>query len=279
MDEVIAGLAGRQHGVVGRAQLLAAGVGPEAIKHRVRAGRLHPLYRGVYAVGHRVLAQRGRWMAAVLATGGVLSHRSAAALWGIRPWAGRIDVTTRWARRRQSGLLLHRAVLPPDETTTHDGIPITTPARTLLDLAGVLPRHQLQQALNEAEIQRLPGPHALLDRHPTKKGAGALRTAAPPSHTRSDLEARFIAFLTSRRFPTPQTNVLVEGVEVDAAWPDHRLIVELDGYSFHHTRAAFEADRRRDRKLAAAGWTVVRVTWRDLDEPEQLAAELRALGL
>jgi len=218
-------------------------------------------------------------MAAVLATGGVLSHRSAGALWSIRPWQGRIELTIPRNRRNQAGLLLHRAVLAEDETTTHDGIPTTTPARTLLDLAGVLPRHQLQQALNEAEIRRLPGPRALLDRHPTKKGTGALRTAAPPTHTRSDLEVRFIAFLTSRRFPTPQTNVLIEGIEVDAAWPHHRLIVELDGYSFHHTRAAFEADRRRDRKLAAAGWTVVRVTWRDLDEPEQLAEELRALGL
>ena len=279
VDEVIAGLAGRQHGVVGRAQLLAAGVGSEAIKHRVETGRLHPLHRGVYAVGHRVLSQRGRWMAAVLATGGVLSHRSAAALWGIRPSDGRIEVTTPRTRATRPGLLLHRAVLAEDETTTHDGIATTTPARTLLDLAGVLPRHQLQQALNEAEIQRLPGPHALLDRHPTTKGTRALRTAAPPTHTRSDLEAKFLTFLNDRRFPPPRTNTLVEGVEADCAWPDHDLIVELDGYAFHTTRDAFHTDRRRDRRLTAAGWRVVRLTWRDLDDPDALAEELRTLGL
>jgi very-short-patch-repair endonuclease len=278
-DDVIADLAARQHGLVARGQLLAAGIGSRAIVHRVDTGRLHPLYRGVYAVGHRVLSPRGRWMAAVLATDGVLSHRSAAALWSLRPWQGRIEITTPRTRTTRAGLLLHRAVLPPDETTMHDGIPVTTPARTLLDLAGVLPRHQLQQALNEAEIQRLPGPRALLDRHPTKKGTGALRTAAAPTHTRSDLETRFLTFLDDRRFPPPQINVLIEGIEVDVAWPGHKLIVELDGYAFHSTHDAFHADRRRDRRLTAAGWRVVRLTWRDLDEPDALAGELRALGL
>jgi very-short-patch-repair endonuclease len=278
-DDVVADLAARQHGVVARGQLLAAGIGSRAIVHRVDTGRLHPLYRGVYAVGHRVLSQRGRWMAAVLATGGVLSHRSAAALWSIRPWQGRIEITTPRTRTTRPGLLLHRAVLADDEVTVEMGIPTTTPARTLLDLAGVLPRHQLQQALNEAEIQRLPGPHALLDRHPTKKGSGALRTAATPTHTRSDLEARFLTFLDARRFPAPRTNTLVEGVEADCVWPNHNLIVELDGYAFHSTRDAFHTDRRRDRRLTAAGWRVVRLTWRDLDEREALAAELRALGL
>ena len=214
-------------------------------------------------------------MAATLATGGVISHRSAAALWCIRPFNGRIDITTRWARRPRPGLLLHRAVLAPDEITTHDGIPVTTPARTQLDLAAVLQRHQLQQAINEAERRRLPGPHP--DRHPTKRGTANLRTLAPPTHTKQDLEARFSTFLNDRRFPLPQTNVLVEGYEVDAAWPDHELVVELDSWEFHRTRQAFEEDRRRDRRLAAAGWRVVRVTWRDLDEPGRLAAELAGL--
>src|SRR3954463_683231 len=122
-DEVIGALAGDQHGVVGRSQLLAAGVGSRAIVHRVESGRLHPLYRGVYAVGHRVLSQRGRWMAATLAADGVLSHRSAAALWGIRPAAGCIEITTPRTRAGRPGLLLRRAVLPPDEITAHHGIP------------------------------------------------------------------------------------------------------------------------------------------------------------
>ena len=275
-DEVIAALAGRQHGVVGRAQLVAAGIGARAIDRRIQSGRLHPLHRGVYAVGHRVVSQRGWWMAATLATGGVLSHRSAAALWGLRPWNGRIDVTIRSSRRPRNGLLLHRAVLAPDEVTTLDGIPVTTPARTQLDLAGVLQRHQLQQAVNEAERLRLEGAHRLARRHPTKRGTKALRTLAPPAHTKQDLEARFYAFLDDRRFPAPQTNTIIEGREVDVAWPTNRLIIELDSWEFHKTRADFENDRRKDRHLTAAGWTVLRVTWRDLDEPGRLAAELAA---
>jgi very-short-patch-repair endonuclease len=278
-DSLIAALAERQHGVVGRAQLLGAGIVHSAIGRRVEARRLHPVYRGVYAVGHRNLTLRGRWMAAVLATDGVLSHRSAGGLWCVRPWTGAIEVTTRWARRPQPGLLLHRAVLAPDEITTHHGIPTTTPARTLLDLAAVLDRTALQRAMNEAEIQRLPGPQLLMNRYSSKPGTANLRSLAPPSHTKRELEARFVLFLNDRRFPRPQTNVLIEGEEVDAVWPDRRLIVELDGYESHGTRQAFENDRRKDRKLTAAGWTVIRITWRDLDDPEALAAELRALGL
>ena len=216
-------------------------------------------------------------MAATLATDGVLSHRSAAALWGIRPSDGRIEVTTPWTRRSRPGLLLHRAVLPEDEITVEDGIPATTPERTLLDLAGVLPPHQLQRAMSEAEIRRLEGPRRLLDRYPTKKGRARLQAPAP--HTRSDLEARFLAFLNDRRLPTPQTNTLIEGHEADCAWPKHKLTVELDSWQFHGTRQAFENDRRRDRALAAAGWAVIRVTWRDLDEPGALERELRAVGL
>ena len=176
------------------------------------------------------------------------------------------------------GLLLHRAVLAPDEITTHHGIPVTTPARTLLDLAGVLQRHQLQQAINEAEILRLEGPHQLASRYPTKRGTRALRTLAPPSHTRRDLEARFQTFLDDRRFPRPRTNVLIEGKEVDSVWPDQKLIIELDSWEYHRTRHAFETDRRTDRRLKAAGWTVIRITWRDLDEPDSLEDELRALA-
>ena len=154
---------------------------------------------------------------------------------------------------------------------------MTTPARTQLDLAGVLPKHQLQRAMNEAEIRRLPGAHHLIDRHPTKPGIANL--AAPPVHTRTEFEARFHAFLNERRFPTARINTLIEGVEVDCAWPRRRLIVELDSYEFHGTRQAFESDRSKDRHLTAAGWTVIRITWRDLDDPDRLDEELRALAL
>ena len=157
-----------------------------------------------------------------------------------------------WNKSQRPGLLLHRAVLAPDEVTTHDGIPVTTPARTQLDLAGVLQKHQLQQAINEAERLRLDGPQP--NRHPTKRGTANLRTLAPPTHTRRDLEARFTTFLNDRRFPAPQTNVLIEGMEVDFAWPERGVVVELDSWEYHGTRAAFERDRRRDRILVAAGW-------------------------
>jgi very-short-patch-repair endonuclease len=261
--------------VVARAQLLAEGIGGRAIERRIGSGGLHPLYRGVYAVGHRVMSQRGLWMAATLATGGVLSHRSAGALWALRPWNGRIEITIPWKKSQRPELLLHRAVLAADEITIEQGIPVTTPARTQLDLAGVLQKHQLQQAINEAERQRLAGPQP--ERHPTKRGTANLRTLAPPTHTRRDLEARFTTFLNDRRFPMPQTNVLIEGVEVDVAWPASKLVIELDSWEYHRTRAAFEADRGRDRRLAAAGWKVLRVTWRDLDEPGALERELRAV--
>ncbi len=265
--------------MVARTQLLDAGIGRRAIALRVRSGRLHPLHRGVYAVGHRVISQRGYWMAATLATDGVLSHRSAGALWCLRRWNGRIDITVAWDKSTRTGILLHRAVLAPDEITVKDGIPVTTPQRTQLDLAAVLHKHQVQQVINEAERLQLPGAHELARRHPTLKGTATLRTLARPTHTKRDLEARFTTFLNDRRFPTPQTNILIEGYEVDAAWPHRKLIIELDSWEYHHTRHAFENDRRRDRHLTANGWTVLRITWRDLDDPEVLARELEALGL
>ena len=284
---MIAALAGLQHGVVGRIQLLGLGVGRRAIGHRVESGRLHPVHRGVYAVGHRALSRHGRWMAAVLAAGpgAVLSHGSAAALWGIRDTSRtRIDVITPRTLHARPALRPHCAVLPTDEMTTKDGIPVTTPARTLLDLAAILDRRALERAFNEAEVRRLtsPAPLAtLIACHPGKRGTTNLRTLVPDagrSTTRSELEGRFLSFLDTHDLPHPETNVLIEGVEVDAAWRAQHLIVELDGYAFHGTRAAFESDRARDRRLTARGWRVIRITWRDLCErPHELATELGAL--
>jgi very-short-patch-repair endonuclease len=279
-------LAARQHGVVARWQLLALGLGRRAIDHRVERGRLHVVHRGVYAVGHRAITQHGRWMAAVLAAGpgAVLSHRSAAALWGIRPSSRtRIDVTVPRTLHATKALHPHCAVLAPDETTTEHGIPMTTPARTLLDLAGVVDTRALERALNEAEVLRLSSPtpiETLLDRHPAKRGAANLRALllTSRSSTRSELEARFLTLVDTHDLPRPQTNTIIEGMEVDAAWRRQRLIVELDGYAFHRTRHAFERDRARDRRLAAKGWRVLRVTWRDVEHrKEELAADLRAL--
>jgi hypothetical protein len=260
------------------------GVGSRAIDHRVACERLHLVHRGVYAVGHRLLSRHGRWPAAVLACGpgAVLSHRSAAALWDIRS-TGRVSVEVTSPKRLhpRPGLHPHRAVLPADEITVHDTIPATTPARTLLDLAAVVPRQTLERALDEAEVLRLPGPHALLDRYPRRTGTRTLRTlvldARSPTPTRSELEDRFLTFLDEWGFDRPGINTNIEEWEVDAVWHEARLIVELDGFATHGTRKAFERDRRRDRRLTASGWRVIRLTWRQLGEPAELAAELAHL--
>ena len=264
-DATIAALAGRQHGVVSRRQLLELGVGRRAIERRIEGNRLHVVHVGVYAVGHRVLTPHGRWMAAVLGAGpdAVLSHRSAAALWGIRPTsAARVEVTTPRDLRRRTHLHPHRAVLPADEVTRKDGIPVTTPERTLLDLAAVTQRHELDRALDEAEILRLPGPQHLLDRHPHHRGTTNLRALLLHARrsTRSPLEAEFLEFVDDHGFERPETNTIIEGYEVDAVWREQRLIVELDGYATHGTRRAFERDRARDRKLSAKGWRPIRLT-------------------
>lgn len=253
------------------------------------SGRLRPIYRGVYGVGHGVLSREGHWMAAVLATGpeAVLSHRSAAALWGLRPTArARVDVTTGRVLRARPGIHPHRVVLAADEVTTTDGIPTTTVPRTLLDLASVLRPHAVERAIDQAEVLRLADDLSLdelLARHPGARGAKALRgilaiTDLGATVTRSELEARFITFLDEAVLPRPNVNTVIEGMEVDFAWPEHRLIAELDGFAFHATRRAFEQDRARDRRLQAHGWRVIRITWRQLhDDPQQLGDELAAL--
>ena len=276
-DAAIAALAGRQHGVVARPQLLALGVTARSVERRIEGGRLHRVHAGVYSVGHRVLTVHGRWMAAVLAAGpdAVLSHRSAAALWGIRPTAAtKVEVTAPRDLRARPGLLPHCAGLPQDERTTYHGIPVTTAARTLLDLAAVVPRHQLDRALNEAEVLRLPGPAALVARHPTARGTKALRALLLDARrsTRSPLEAEFLEFVDKHGFQRPETNILIEGCEVDAVWREAKLIVELDGWASHGTRAAFVRDRARDRRLTAAGWRPVRFADLRSAEPEELAA-------
>jgi very-short-patch-repair endonuclease len=229
----------------------------------------------------------GQRMAAVLAcgAGAVLSHRAAGALWELRPSARAVvEVTAARALRPIAGVERHRAVLADAETTTRRGIAVTTPSRTLLDLAGVLDRHAFERALEQVELRRLHDATplgVLLDRHPRAPGAGMARRALAaqrPGITRSELEQRFLAFLDAHRLPRPRVNAYVEGLEVDAVWASARLVVELDGGAFHTTRQAFERDRRRDRALVAAGWRVVRITWRQLhEEPAAVAADLRAL--
>jgi REase_MTES_1575 len=229
-------------------------------------------------------------MAAVLASGeGTwLSFRSGAMLWCIRRTErGLIEVTSPRTGRGRPGIQRHRAELPPDEVTVHHGVPVTTVPRTLLDLATVLTPRQLARAVNEAEVQRLWDPlslDALLERYPQRPGVPALRELLGQrvTFTRGELEKRFLEFLSDAGLPLPETNahIQISGLwyEVDCLWRAERVIVELDGRATHDTRQAFEADRARDRVLQAAGFRVIRITWRQLHAtPAAVAADLRAL--
>jgi very-short-patch-repair endonuclease len=284
---LVAELARRQHGVVADRQLRALGLGRGAIQHQLGLGRLHRLHRGVYAVGHTRLTVRGRWMAAVLACGdeALLSHLSAGALWDAMPIRGsRIHVTAVRGLRARRGIVLHQVRrLHPDDVTVLDGIPVTSLARTFLDLAEVLPPPQLARVWDEAERRGLLDVRAIqriCGRSRGRHGLGPL-TALSTAHrevppTKSELEALFFDFCRSQRLPLPQCNVLVAGLEVDFYWPDKKLVVELDGWEFHRTRGAFERDRERDTILDAARLRHLRITHRRLTrDPSGVAALIR----
>ena len=289
-DRVVAELAAKQYGVVARRQLLAAGVASSRIGRQQAAGRLLPLYRGVYAVGHDRLTCDGHWLAAVLAAGpgAVLSHREAAALHGLRPSSRpTVDVTVP-AQRRVPGVQVHRVErLDPDDTTTVAGIPVTTVARTLVDLADVVAPRALRKAIVEAERSRrldVREVETVLARTRTRNGDGCRRVRGAltelatlgASVTRSELEDRFLALLDRHGMPRPSTNAWTERMEVDAAWPAQRLVVELDGWDGHKTRRAFQDDRTRSNDLQAAGWTVLRFTYADVTQrPRDTAARVR----
>jgi predicted transcriptional regulator of viral defense system len=273
-DRRLADLAGVQYGVVSTGQLREIGLDRYAVKRRVESGRLHRLHRGVYAVGHTIVPPRGRWLAAVLACGpgAVLSHRSAAALWGIRPTSTpRIDVTVSHTSgvRTSAAIIVHRPRRAVD-MTTRERIPVTTAGQTLADLATALPRRQLEKAAEMAEALRLD---VTLDQsHP---GARRLEQAAAHdlAHTaRSPLEDDFLALCHRHDIPRPRVNTFVEGYLVDFCWPAERLVVETDG-GHHFTRGAFERDRARDALLTARGWRVMRFTTKQVRRgPERVAA-------
>ena len=278
-------MAARQHGVVSRAQLRAAGLGRGAIAHRLAQGRLHPVHRGVYLVGHAVAPPLASEMAALLVCGegAVVSHVSAASMWSLPcPESGVIDVTI--ARRNpgaRPGLRIHVvARLVRRDVRLHDRVPVTSPARTLLDLAAVIPPRDLERAVEEARVRRLVRPRQLLDvleRSPGRRGAGALRGLldGEPALTRSEAEIRLLGLLRAARLAPTAVNARVGRYEVDFLWRAQRLVVEVDGYAYHGTRAAFERDRARDAELHAAGHRVIRVTWRQLvGEPEAVIARI-----
>jgi very-short-patch-repair endonuclease len=294
-DLEIARIATGQYGLVALEQLRALGISADVAYQRAVAGRLHRVHEGVYAVGHSLLTPEGRWMAAVLACGpgAVLSHRSAAALWGIGEFGhGRVDVTAPNRRgRHPSGIEAHRnGSLSGGDSIRVRGIPCTTVERTLLDLAAVIPIWQLRKALAEAEVRRiidLSALRALLRRSRGRRGVARLRLILDELHpetrrTRSDLERMFLSMCSKAGLPTPEVNVSlhVSGrrLKPDFLWRDAGLIVEADSRRFHDTDSAFQHDRQREQLLQLAGWRVSRCTWEQVErEPQRLAQTIQAL--
>jgi very-short-patch-repair endonuclease/predicted transcriptional regulator of viral defense system len=292
-DREIAALAARQHGVVAISQLTAMGVSRTVALHRARSGLLVPLHRGVYAVGHRRLRREGFWLAAVLAMGpdAALSHRDAAALHQLRPANHeRIEVTTPADRRGTRRIAVYpRRQLDPLDVTTVNAILVTSVARTLVDLADVLPATRLGPVVSEAErrgVFDLNAVEAALarTRHRRGRGSAALRAVLDEHRrrgtqlTRSELEERFAALVEAAGLPRPQTNRWIGDFEVDAVWPERRLAVELDGWAFHRDRHAFERDRIKANALIAKGWTVLRYTHDAVvRRPAEIAAQLAAM--
>lgn len=290
----MAGLARRQHGVVARRQLREVGFSDRAIDRRLERSQLHEVFRGVFVFGPRRIGRNGRWMAAVLASGdgAVLSHRSAARFWRLLPLAVEsVDVTRPGRRVRRHGIIGHRSDLQGDEWLVEDEIPVTSPFRTIFDLAAVVDKRTLERASHEAEVRELRDRVSLpmlLERYPGRRGARNVRamlgSGEPVGITRNDFEEAFLALVDACGLPRPRMNadLAVRGrfIEIDALWEHERLAAELDSRGVHGTKKRFESDRLRDRILVAEGWRTMRVTWRQLqDEPEEIAADLRlALG-
>jgi hypothetical protein len=286
----LADLARRQHGVVSLAQLTSElGYSRSAVVRAAAAGRLHRLYRGVYAVGHTSLSLHGQCLAAVFACGpeALLSHHSAAWLWGLASWSPiPISVTVPGSRRARSSIRLRRArglvAVDRDEI---DGIPVTAAPRTALDLAATLRSRQLLRLLERAEELRLFDLRHfedLLARTHGHPGAGGLRRALdsyrPPPFTRSGMERRFLELAAAGGLPQPITGFVEIGYELDVYWPEQRFAVELDVYETHGSRQAFERDRRRQEDLKLAEIEMVRITGLRLDrEPRQVIQRIARL--
>jgi very-short-patch-repair endonuclease len=279
----LARLAGRAHGVVTRRELLDAGVTADEIKHRLENGSLLPQYRGVYRVGHKAPSLEARYLAAVRACGqgAALSGKAAAFLYKlIRGTPPGPEVTAR-SQKRVPGVTTRRSRTV--ETVAYRGIPVTTVPQTLVDIAVHLSLDDLARACHEAGVKYRTTPaqvDAVLARRPNTKGAAKLgKILYGDAHvTVSKLERRFLDLLRAERLVLPQTNRVVDGRRVDCRWPDHRLTVELDGYRYHHSRHAWEQDRRREREARARGDDFRRYTYGDVFEsPDAMLAELRAV--
>ena len=293
-DHLIAALATRQHGPVAHRQLRDLGLTHEQIAYRLRIGRLIRHYPEVYLVGHRVLPREGRWMGAVLACGdqAVLSHADAATHWGLMPSRGsQIHVTRPSTAGRapdRTRIKLHRVgTLRTWECTLTDGIPTTTVARTLLDLAPHMGTRAMEDVIahaNRLELFDLLAVRRCLDEHPRQHGAPALRrlldalAGADAADLRSMLEVLLLQLSDDHQLPVPATNAQVEGFTVDFYWAHKRLIIEADSYTYHSMPSAFERDRERDQHLTLAGYTVVRFTYRQVTrQPKAVADRVRRL--
>jgi very-short-patch-repair endonuclease len=295
-NRVIAHLAERQHGLVTLAQLTAIGMSASAVTARVRAGTLHRVHAGVFAAGSPRLHPARSYLAAVLACGpgSVISHRASAAHQRIRGSAAtEIDVTSpKRTGRTRDGIKVHRAdTLTGTDVTVVDGVPCTTVPRTILDLATVLPESALEYAIHSAQskqLLRIGELQEALARVPRRRGTGAVRRilglAAPNEQdAKSFLERRLLRLCHQARLPMPHVDRWIplsegHGLEVDFCWPEHRLVVETDGRTFHGSARAARNDPRRDRKLMRDGWRVARFTYRDVTEtPGAVIAELRHL--
>jgi very-short-patch-repair endonuclease len=280
-DAKVGEIAARQHGVVTLGQLEAAGLSRRAAVGRVKAGRLHRLHRGVYAVGHSAPGHHRRWMAAVLACGegAVLSHHSAAALWELlKPIGGpvHVSVPTTSGRTSRRGIHLHRSSTlegppssPPSPAigggrgrgtcTRRHNIPVTTIQRTIDDLEGTIAPYLFRRAKRQAELK------------------GIHLEGAESKRQRSDLEEDFLSLVLEHRFPTPETNVKIGRHEVDFLWRDRRLVVEIDSFLYHRGSVSFQEDHARDLDLRSRGYTVLRYTEEQLEnEPERIAADVAA---
>jgi very-short-patch-repair endonuclease len=290
VDRVAAKIAASQWGVITAQQLIACGMSRDMISTRLAAGRLRRLHRGVYAWGHDRLRPEGILIAAVLAAGpgAVLSHRSAAAHWALLETArAAIDVTVeaKGGRARRGGIDLHVVRrLDPRDMTIRDGIPITTPARTIVDLAASGPARQAERALEQAYVRRLLAPGALEDAlsrangRPTSGLRGLIAAQRPSTITRSELEEAFLAIVRRVGLPDPEVNEPLHGYEPDFLWRDQRLVIETDGYGTHSTRRSFEHDRKRDVELELHGYNVRRFTHDQvMYEPEETGRLLRLL--
>lgn len=281
-------LASAQHGVVARRQLLELGLGRRSIAHRVAVGRLHAVRRGVYSVGRPELTRSGHWMAALLSCpeGAVLSHESAAALLGIEDLE-RITVITlpppRRSRRRD--VRIHCRKLMPEDHGEADGIPVTSPARTLIDLATLADERRLEAAVNTADQHDLIDPESLravLAERQGVPGVPALRRLLDLREFRltdSELERRLLRLLRRSGLPLPQTGVRVGSFTIDFLWPDLGLVVETDGLRYHRTPGQQTRDRRRDQALTARGLTVLRFTHAQVARrPDEVVGVLREVA-